>query len=101
MGRGIGGVGEAESGPFLYHKIGFATDLGRKRIILSGNLGLKEEMAVLSDKFEPVSVFRGGAGLRQRLTRAIQEVRRLKAGSCDNVIQFDGHLARGVHGAIL
>ena len=32
--------------------------------------------AVMSDKLEPVSVFRGRAGLRQREARAIREVRR-------------------------
>jgi hypothetical protein len=31
---------------------------------------------VLSEEFEPVSVFRGQAGLRQRSTRAIREERR-------------------------
>jgi hypothetical protein len=33
-------------------------------------------LAAVSDKLEPVSVFRGRAGLRQREARAIREERR-------------------------
>jgi hypothetical protein len=44
-----------------------------KRQLIPVQIGLG---LVLSDKLEPVSVFRGQAGLRQRSTRAIREERR-------------------------